>query len=375
MVDFISHFIKKHYHFGQLFNLEGQATEATQNARKERRLPVRRVLLRFLKVVPYVCILLFGASFFWDFGPEQYLGLFGFRFSLQNLLRTVAISGLIGYGTNWVAIRMLFRPRERRPIWGQGLIPANKNKIAQKLAGTIHSNILNEEEIKRRIHDAGMVARLNETLIQGTSSLLADPEFQAEVKKLLYRWLHEFLNDPQNRAKILEELDRKIHASIPKGVSGTVVKSYLNFNRNKYRQSLDNAIRNLPDTAKRVLDEYGDFSTAVQENLIENADQLEQAIAHMIHDLVDRISIKELLRSQLERFDESQMERMIWGATNEHLQYIQYLGGLLGMLGGLVLWQPELMLAVIGTLGGILVLADRALMNAKRKRTQPPPVR
>jgi hypothetical protein len=45
----------------------------------------------------------------------------------------VAASGGIGFLTNWLAIKMLFRPRQRQawnPLWPQGLLPREQPRFA-----------------------------------------------------------------------------------------------------------------------------------------------------------------------------------------------------------------------------------------------------
>ncbi len=96
-----------------------------------------------------------------------------------------------------------------------------------------------------------------------------------------------------------------------------------------------------------------------------NSDRTEALIANALHRMVDRISIYSLIRSQLDRFDEGKLEDMIWGATNEHLLYIQYLGGWLGMMGGLLLWQPVPVTIFYGVLVGALFVVDWVLLHSK----------
>jgi uncharacterized membrane protein YheB (UPF0754 family) len=70
------------------------------------------------------------------------------------LLPPVA-GGLIGYGTNDIAIKMLFRPYRPYYIGGwrvpftPGLIPRNQNRLAQRVADTIVTSLLTPEELQK----------------------------------------------------------------------------------------------------------------------------------------------------------------------------------------------------------------------------------
>ncbi|TVR33239.1 MAG: DUF445 domain-containing protein, partial [Balneolaceae bacterium] len=47
----------------------------------------------------------------------------------------------------------------------------------------------------------------------------------------------------------------------------------------------------------------------------------------------------------------------------EQLKTIQYLGAVLGTIGGFVIWQPLLSLSVLAVIGGTIYLTDRALFQ------------
>lgn len=74
---------------------------------------------------------------------------------LGYLLLPPVAGGIIGYFTNDLAIKMLFRPY--RPLyWGQwripftpGLIPSNQKRLAQKVANAILGSLLTPEELQK----------------------------------------------------------------------------------------------------------------------------------------------------------------------------------------------------------------------------------
>lgn len=67
---------------------------------------------------------------------------------LLPLIGSAAAGGLIGYGTNWLAIRMLFWPLEERRLLGwripftPGLIPKKRGKLAAALGDTVASYLV-----------------------------------------------------------------------------------------------------------------------------------------------------------------------------------------------------------------------------------------
>ena len=66
----------------------------------------------------------------------------------------ILIGGIIGYVTNKVAIKMLFRPINPikiGPFTLQGVFPKRKDKMAESLADTIEKELLNKDQILTQI--------------------------------------------------------------------------------------------------------------------------------------------------------------------------------------------------------------------------------
>ena len=65
------------------------------------------------------------------------------------------VGGIIGYITNDLAIRMLFRPRKALYIgrfhvpFTPGLIPSQQGRIAKSIGEVVSGQLLNEEKIGR----------------------------------------------------------------------------------------------------------------------------------------------------------------------------------------------------------------------------------
>lgn len=78
------------------------------------------------------------------------------------------IGAVIGYITNWLAIKMLFRPREAKYIWGMklpftpGLIPKEKSRIANKVGETVGTHLLNSDSLSKALKDDKIKSKFNE---------------------------------------------------------------------------------------------------------------------------------------------------------------------------------------------------------------------
>jgi uncharacterized membrane protein YheB (UPF0754 family) len=70
------------------------------------------------------------------------------------LLLIPVISAFIGWFTNWIAVKMLFHPREPKIILGyniQGIFPKRQDQFAQKLGKLVGDELLSFSDIEEKI--------------------------------------------------------------------------------------------------------------------------------------------------------------------------------------------------------------------------------
>ena len=85
------------------------------------------------------------------------------------------ISAFIGWFTNWIAIKMLFHPKEPKRFLGitiHGIFPKGQKQFAQKLGVLVASELLHFDEIAQKI---------------------ADPDQLQEVKPFVEKHIDHFL--------------------------------------------------------------------------------------------------------------------------------------------------------------------------------------
>ena len=83
------------------------------------------------------------------------------------------VGAVIGYATNWIAIKMLFRPLRAKYLFGwrlpltPGVIPRNRKQLAASIGEVVGEKLLSEEAIRKHANDPkfrgvvdGMIPRL-----------------------------------------------------------------------------------------------------------------------------------------------------------------------------------------------------------------------
>lgn len=74
--------------------------------------------------------------------------------------------GLVGYGTNWLAIKMLFRPHKPSVLslgW-QGVIPKNRAKLAREIGHLVGDKLLRRDDIKSAFFNGAVQERMEKAV-------------------------------------------------------------------------------------------------------------------------------------------------------------------------------------------------------------------
>jgi uncharacterized membrane protein YheB (UPF0754 family) len=117
-----------------------------------------------------------------------------------------AVGAAIGYGTNWLAVKMLFRPRSPRRVLGlplQGLVPRRRAELADSVARAVEQELLSVEEIQ------GLVTRLAESeqvraLLHGRIDALIDEQLRS------FGVLVRSFVTPELVARLKERIEREV---------------------------------------------------------------------------------------------------------------------------------------------------------------------
>tara|TARA_R110002096_G_scaffold231766_4_gene421499 strand:- start:3066 stop:4202 length:1137 start_codon:yes stop_codon:yes gene_type:complete len=330
----------------QLQNVEDIKVERTPPLRSTSEHPV---LLKLLFLFPYLLAITFSISFFWDFDNLE-TTIFDYNVTFDGLLRILSISGLIGFLTNWLAITMLFKPTKPRPIFGQGLVPAQKERISYRLAAAVSEDLINPEIIKQKIQESQAISKYREIATQYIRNVIDDPDFRSGVKTLAIDYVDEMVAQPEVRAMIAKSIIEQIENNLEDNSFEKVALKAYSFIKGQQMQHLvEDALTKLPDGVEKGLDKLDLFLDNLPDKINENSDTIENVVTSLLYKLINQLDVHALVEDNLRQYDEQRLEKLIKNASNDQLQYIQFLGAVLGTFGGFVIWKPlaSLVLLVI----------------------------
>ncbi len=324
-------------------------------------------LIPFLRVIPWVLAVLFAVSFWWDFDGQAVV-LFGRAFAVEGLLKVLTVSGLIGFGTNWLAITMLFQPRQKRAIIPQGLIPAQRERVIYRLSEAISRELINADIIKAKIQESGVIGRYRDLALGVVRGVVEDPGFRSDLKDLAQDYAQEVLGSEPVRREVARLAVEKVEQQAGGGLGGVALRLYRTFAEDDFQRRVDRALDELPGAVAPLLDRIDAALDAVPEKVEARADEIEEAATAAVLSFVEGFDVRTMISERAREFDEGQLEGLLKSTSNEQLNYIKYLGAILGVFGGFVIWQPLGALALFVTIGLVLWAVDEALVRARRAR-------
>ncbi|MBY0426795.1 MAG: DUF445 family protein [Cytophagales bacterium] len=168
-----------------------------------------------------------------------------------KLLSLPFIAGFIGWLTNWVAVKMLFHPKEKKKflfIEIQGIFPKRQAQLAQKLGDVVANELISNNDIKSLLKDYDKT-RVNEVIESHLDSFLKDKLKEAfpmlamfltdgmveNIKKILLTELDAVL--PRVIESYVNDLDSKLD------IKGMVAKKVEGFSSDKLEEILNSILK------------------------------------------------------------------------------------------------------------------------------------
>ena len=185
---------------------------------------------------------------------------------------TPFVGAFIGWLTNYVAIKMLFRPREPWRFLGlslQGVMPKRQRDLALKIGEVVEEELLNSQDILNAIDTE---------------------EVRAHLAVVIETRIDRFLREKLFRGEFLYE----------KILAREAVQ--------RVKRALINELVNL-------------FPIEVEAT---------------IRELVEKVNIRKIVAMRVEQFEFERLEKVVYRVASTELNWVVYLGGVLGFMIGLL---------------------------------------
>ncbi len=177
----------------------------------------------------------------------------------------VTMAGVVGYFTNYLAIKMLFQPKQGRVLGWEGLVPKNKQKIAISLGNSIQNRLLHPDILLSYIYEKNLVeAGLQKLAIQ-VDEAIRNEEIRANITSKIVGLLKEKGPEIITQLFDLSEEAIKSFAQSPEEVKK--IWNYLREKIFEYIKSQENRQKIAEKVRIVLLEEVPRLSTALNDGL------------------------------------------------------------------------------------------------------------
>ena len=308
------------------------------------------------------------------------------------------LGGVIGYITNDIAIRMLFRPHTAKYVFGihipftPGIIPKEKGRIAEAIGGVISENLMNKEVLEKYLLSEDMIGKIrsaveefiatqqinNETVSQFLGHYLSKEEIDTisqNINQSITKQTYKKLADSSVGEKVahiaIDHVAQKLTIDgaqeLLSGIGGAlgglggmaaelfggnIVAKFLGMLREPAEHFLAKNINTmLRDNGEEIVSnmiggEVDNFLNKPVSNLLDgHEDQLVQAvntiesiyrsiITEHLPKILQSIDISKIVRERINEMDVNETEKLIFQVMDKELKAIVWLGALLGLVMG-----------------------------------------
>lgn len=308
------------------------------------------------------------------------------------------LGGVIGYITNDIAIRMLFRPHTAKYVFGihipftPGIIPKEKGRIAEAIGGVISENLMNKEVLEKYLLSKDMIGKVRSAVEEFITTQQKNQETVAcflghylskeeiattaqNINQSITKQTYEKLADSAVGEKVahiaIDHVAQKLTIDgaqeLLSGIGGAlgglggmaaglfggnIVAKFLGMLREPTEHFLAKNINTmLRDNGEEIVSnmiggEVDNFLNKPVSNLLEgHEEQLVQAvntiesiyrsiITEHLPKILQSIDISKIVRERINEMDVNETEKLIFQVMDKELKAIVWLGALLGLVMG-----------------------------------------
>ena len=288
------------------------------------------------------------------------------------ILKTLSgpiIGAVIGYCTNYIAVKMLFYPRKEIRIWGHrlpftpGAIPKGKPRLAKAIGNIVANTLLTEEDIKEKILSPEienavvekMTGALSLDIRSGMEKLFPIGTDYEGLKKRTADVLTEQVLEAVQRIDIGNTIAEEGKKAVKETTKGTMLEMFLT------DELLASFIQPMGEEIVKFIDENG--KDYIEPEILSKLDSLEEksvlelcdemnvgretvhqmmvsayhtAAAAAAANVGGQFNIAKIIEDKITDMSVEELEKMVLSVMKKELNTIVSLGALVGGLLGIL---------------------------------------
>ena len=286
--------------------------------------------------------------------------------TLQNLSGPI-IGAVIGYCTNYIAVKMLFYPRNEVKVWGHkvpftpGAIPKGKPRLAKSVGNIVANTLLTEEDIKQKILSPEteeavvdkIMDELSKKIYVGMGRICSNYEEYGDLKANLSDAFTDRIMESIGKIDFKNTIATEAGRIIKEKVNGTMLAMFLsnemldsfiqpvgveleNYIAENGRDFVQKEVNEkiMVFEQKSILDLCEDMN--VEEERIQTAVRsiYHKASENAVNGVLKNVDISAMIEDKINEMKTEELEKVVLAVMKKELDTIVNLGALIGFILG-----------------------------------------
>ena len=283
------------------------------------------------------------------------------------------VGAVIGYITNWIAVKMLFKPSKAIYIgkfklpFTPGIIPKNQERLAVGISTTIANSLLNEDILKENLLSEDIKDQISESIDSFLNSnetspvslidLINKTEHSEELNQTIDNLVTTITNSILSTIKEAN-LAQTISTEVEKAVEDYMEKNLLTRIAKKpilssLTENLEPQVNNyietngeklIHDMVEKELTKYLNTSSLDLRDFIKNSNidiksiilsLYTSIISSKLSSILDTINITKVIENKIKSMDSKEIEKLVLSIISKELNALVSLGAIIGFILGL----------------------------------------
>ena len=289
---------------------------------------------------------------------------------MWKYIATPLIGAVIGYVTNWIAVKMLFRPRKEIRVFGKrlpftpGVIPRGQGRLARAVGNVVETQLLTPEYLGEKLLSKESVEEFKshmqswigsqkaseDTLYSSISNIVEEDRlnnFIASAEESLSDFLSEKIPGKLIVDKVMQEAQNKLSESMfgmmlggsfLEKIAGQVqdgIDTYIQENAREYvgkavvKESKELQEKPMPEVTA-FLEEKGIYDPEFLWGLYK------KVIEDKLPALLSSLKLSLVVEERINAMQVEEVEELVLSIMNKELGAIVNLGAVIGLILGLI---------------------------------------
>lgn len=263
------------------------------------------------------------------------------------------IGAFIGCFTNYIAIKMLFRPYNSKKLFGKnipftpGIIPKRKEDIAKSIGNVVARDLMDKNEIISRLSDDDLTDKAVNFIMsyvvyipekikdeKSVGDFVADIVSESDLKNAVSNELYNYIMQKTEGNIALKFIGDKIISGFTEYIA-EMLQNYIESDGKKFiAKTVDAEIYKLSGlSVEEIILNYGFDHFAVKRFL---EDKYKNFLNENIDVIFENIDISSIVQKKIMSMDMEELEELILVIMKKELNAIVYLGAGIGFIIGLI---------------------------------------